>query len=411
MFVSRQGERSDPPVAVALDAVVLDDPLDPCMVGEFCGRAGLRVKFAPGGGGRGGDGPPTGEQVVQSGSQVVVPRGVQRVPNPELVVDRPAVDDRAGRGEDHRLGGRFHPDCGGQLAVLVVNVPPGGPAGVRLVGGRRVDEQECDALRGVLLLQPGEGRGVLFGDGATGVREGDDKLLARFEVAQSARLAGQVGERHVGHQSTDPGLRGPQDLRPLPDGAGLFIGTLAGAVPERVPLRFVRWDGGDQADNEEDGECSHNGAPPGASPIITRGLAERRGGFFGVRVAPGAALAPGVPIDAAVESVRLVVVLADYMQSGDVREDGPMAGERDALRDWHRLFGLLLTDFFTVCRSRSRSSATCPSNSSSSTWSSSAGAEAGWTSACPTAWMTWPSTTSSRSSRTTRRWMAGRSRS
>src|SRR5438874_11649218 len=24
-----------------------------------------------------------------------------------------------------------------------------------------------------------------------------------------------------------------------------------------------------------------------------------------------------------------------------------MAGDRDALRDWHRLFGLLLTDFFT----------------------------------------------------------------
>jgi hypothetical protein len=24
-----------------------------------------------------------------------------------------------------------------------------------------------------------------------------------------------------------------------------------------------------------------------------------------------------------------------------------MTGERDALRDWHRLFGLLLTDFFT----------------------------------------------------------------
>src|SRR5262245_35510796 len=24
-----------------------------------------------------------------------------------------------------------------------------------------------------------------------------------------------------------------------------------------------------------------------------------------------------------------------------------MPGERDALRDWHRLFGLLLTDFFT----------------------------------------------------------------
>jgi hypothetical protein len=24
-----------------------------------------------------------------------------------------------------------------------------------------------------------------------------------------------------------------------------------------------------------------------------------------------------------------------------------MAGTREALRDWHRLFGLLLTDFFT----------------------------------------------------------------
>lgn len=24
-----------------------------------------------------------------------------------------------------------------------------------------------------------------------------------------------------------------------------------------------------------------------------------------------------------------------------------MAAERDALRDWHRLFGLLLTDFFS----------------------------------------------------------------
>jgi len=28
-------------------------------------------------------------------------------------------------------------------------------------------------------------------------------------------------------------------------------------------------------------------------------------------------------------------------------KDDPMAGERDVLRDWHRLFGLLLTDFFT----------------------------------------------------------------
>src|SRR5712691_8742228 len=29
------------------------------------------------------------------------------------------------------------------------------------------------------------------------------------------------------------------------------------------------------------------------------------------------------------------------------REGCPMAVEREALRDWHRLFGLLLTDFFT----------------------------------------------------------------
>src|SRR5207253_5917944 len=28
-------------------------------------------------------------------------------------------------------------------------------------------------------------------------------------------------------------------------------------------------------------------------------------------------------------------------------EGNPMAVDRDALRDWHRLFGLLLTDFFT----------------------------------------------------------------
>src|SRR5207302_995891 len=29
------------------------------------------------------------------------------------------------------------------------------------------------------------------------------------------------------------------------------------------------------------------------------------------------------------------------------KEGRPMAVEREALRDWHRLFGLLLTDFFT----------------------------------------------------------------
>jgi hypothetical protein len=37
----------------------------------------------------------------------------------------------------------------------------------------------------------------------------------------------------------------------------------------------------------------------------------------------------------------------DGEQSGEDKEDRPMADDRDALRDWHRLFGLLLTDFFT----------------------------------------------------------------
>jgi hypothetical protein len=32
---------------------------------------------------------------------------------------------------------------------------------------------------------------------------------------------------------------------------------------------------------------------------------------------------------------------------GEDREGQPMAEEKEALRDWHRLFGLLLTDFFT----------------------------------------------------------------
>jgi hypothetical protein len=36
-----------------------------------------------------------------------------------------------------------------------------------------------------------------------------------------------------------------------------------------------------------------------------------------------------------------------YRRSGDTKEDLPMADEREAFRDWHRLFGLLLTDFFT----------------------------------------------------------------
>src|SRR5712691_486392 len=37
---------------------------------------------------------------------------------------------------------------------------------------------------------------------------------------------------------------------------------------------------------------------------------------------------------------------AEYNRAGS-REGCPMAVEREALRDWHRLFGLLLTDFFT----------------------------------------------------------------
>jgi hypothetical protein len=39
-------------------------------------------------------------------------------------------------------------------------------------------------------------------------------------------------------------------------------------------------------------------------------------------------------------------LLPERVQSGDDKED-VMAVEREALRDWHRLFGLLLTDFFT----------------------------------------------------------------
>ena len=34
-------------------------------------------------------------------------------------------------------------------------------------------------------------------------------------------------------------------------------------------------------------------------------------------------------------------------QSGEDKEDRPMARDPEALRDWHRLFGLLLTDFFS----------------------------------------------------------------
>ena len=35
------------------------------------------------------------------------------------------------------------------------------------------------------------------------------------------------------------------------------------------------------------------------------------------------------------------------MKAGNDGEGRPTAVESEALRDWHRLFGLLLTDFFT----------------------------------------------------------------
>ena len=38
---------------------------------------------------------------------------------------------------------------------------------------------------------------------------------------------------------------------------------------------------------------------------------------------------------------------ADFPYHDQPTEDHPLAADRDALRDWHRLFGLLLTDFFT----------------------------------------------------------------
>src|SRR5437016_10302103 len=40
-------------------------------------------------------------------------------------------------------------------------------------------------------------------------------------------------------------------------------------------------------------------------------------------------------------------VVSGGVQSADDKEGRPMAVDRDVLRDWHRLFGLLLTDFFT----------------------------------------------------------------
>src|SRR5437016_8281254 len=40
-------------------------------------------------------------------------------------------------------------------------------------------------------------------------------------------------------------------------------------------------------------------------------------------------------------------VVSGGVQSADNKEGCPMAVDRETLRDWHRLFGLLLTDFFT----------------------------------------------------------------
>src|SRR5438477_8320179 len=49
--------------------------------------------------------------------------------------------------------------------------------------------------------------------------------------------------------------------------------------------------------------------------------------------------------------VRVAVLLpnepAREYNRAESREGRPMAVEREALRDWHRLFGLLLTDFFS----------------------------------------------------------------
>src|SRR5262249_31999020 len=44
---------------------------------------------------------------------------------------------------------------------------------------------------------------------------------------------------------------------------------------------------------------------------------------------------------------RAAAGAASGVQAGEAREGRPMAGRRAPLRDWHRLFGLLLIDFFT----------------------------------------------------------------
>src|SRR5205085_3877560 len=83
------------------------------------------------------------------------------------------------------------------------------------------------------------------------------------------------------------------------------------------------------------------GAAGGARPAIpepaaARPLAARAAGAAGVE---GGAALPGPRPAAVLEGVS-------PRRGGDT-EGTPMAGERDALRDWHRLFGLLLIDFFT----------------------------------------------------------------
>jgi hypothetical protein len=44
---------------------------------------------------------------------------------------------------------------------------------------------------------------------------------------------------------------------------------------------------------------------------------------------------------------QLRPVADSLYNSGQTKEGGAMAGDSETWRDWHRLFGLLLTDFFT----------------------------------------------------------------
>src|SRR6266542_6669212 len=52
------------------------------------------------------------------------------------------------------------------------------------------------------------------------------------------------------------------------------------------------------------------------------------------------------PVAEGTDSVEAATVLPEGVGLGADRQGRPMAVEREALRDWHRLFGLLLMDFF-----------------------------------------------------------------